>query len=100
MMMQAGLALIFDMDGVIVDSNPIHREAWRLYNQRFGIEMDEGMQQRMYGRRNDEIVRDVFGPGLDTDTVMAHGAAKESLYREMMASRLTLRSSSNVRKSG
>jgi beta-phosphoglucomutase len=88
MMIQAGLALVFDMDGVIVDSNPTHREAWREYNRRFGIETDEAMQQRMYGKRNDEIVQDFFGPGLPHDEVMAHGAGKESLYREIMAPRL------------
>jgi beta-phosphoglucomutase len=89
MMIQSGLALIFDMDGVIVDSNPLHRECWLLYNRRFGIETDEAMQQRMYGKRNDEIVRDFFGAGLSNDEVSAHGAAKESLYRELMAPRLT-----------
>jgi beta-phosphoglucomutase len=89
MTIQAGLALVFDMDGVILDSNPMHREAWRLYNQRFGIETDEAMQQRMYGRRNDEIVRDFFGAGLTPDEIVAHGASKESLYREMMGARLT-----------
>ena len=89
MRIRTGLALIFDMDGVILDSNPIHREAWRLYNRRFGIETDEAMEQRMYGKRNDEIVRDFFGSDLDPARVAAHGAAKESLYREMMASRLS-----------
>lgn len=84
-----GLSLVFDMDGVILDSNPTHREAWRVYNRRFGIETDEAMQQRMYGRRNDEIVRDFFGAGLPSAEVAAHGAAKESLYRQMMAPRLT-----------
>jgi beta-phosphoglucomutase len=88
MKIQAGLALVFDMDGVILDSNPKHREAWRLYNRRFGIEMDEAMQQRMYGRRNDEIVRDFFGAGLTPEQVLAHGAAKESLYRELMGGHL------------
>ena len=88
MKIQAGLALVFDMDGVILDSNPTHREAWRLYNRRLGIETDEAMQQRMYGRRNDEIVRDFFGAGLTSEEVVAHGAAKESLYREMMGARL------------
>jgi beta-phosphoglucomutase len=88
MKIQPGLALVFDMDGVILDSNPMHREAWRLYNQRFGIETDEAMQHRMYGRRNDEIVRDFFGAGLTPDEIVAHGAAKESLYREMMGARL------------
>jgi beta-phosphoglucomutase len=88
MMIHSGLALIFDLDGVIIDSNPVHQEAWRIYNLRFGIETDEEMQRRMYGRRNDEIVRDFFGPELDPQQVIAHGAAKERLYREMMASRL------------
>src|SRR5579862_5062965 len=88
MKIQPGLALIFDMDGVIVDSNPIHRESWRAYNLRFGIETDEAMQQRMYGKRNDEIVRDFFGPGLSAEQVAAHGSSKERLFREMMAPRL------------
>jgi beta-phosphoglucomutase len=38
----------------------------------------------MYGRRNDEIVRDFFGPGLSVEQIAAHGAAKEKLYREML----------------
>jgi beta-phosphoglucomutase len=83
-----GIALIFDMDGVIVDSNPLHRESWLLYNRRFGIETSEAMQQRMYGKRNDEIVRDFFGAGLSEEQVLAHGAEKERLYREMMSTRL------------
>lgn len=80
-----GLAVILDMDGVIVDSNPVHRNAWSIYNRRFGIETLEGMQQRMYGKRNDEIVRDFLGPHLTAAEVRAHGAAKERLYRELMA---------------
>ena len=80
MIIEPGLALIFDMDGVILDSNPIHREAWRLFNRRFGIETDEAMESRMYGKRNDEIVRDFFGADLDPGLVAAHGAAKESLF--------------------
>ncbi len=70
------------MDGVIVDSNPVHREVWAAYNRRFGIETDEAMQQRMYGRRNDDIVRDFFGDHLTLEEVRAHGAAKERLFRE------------------
>jgi beta-phosphoglucomutase len=82
------LALIFDMDGVIIDSNPLHRFAWLEYTRRHGVEMTEAMQQRMYGKRNDEIVRDFFGAQLDDGEVFAHGAAKEALYRELMKSRV------------
>lgn len=77
-------ALIFDMDGVIIDSNPLHRIAWAEYTHRHGIEMTEAMQQRMYGKRNDEIIRDFLGDDLTDQEVFAHGAAKEALYREMM----------------
>jgi beta-phosphoglucomutase len=77
-------ALIFDMDGVIIDSNPYHREAWIEYNRRHGIETTEAMQQFMYGKRNDVIVRDFFGTNLTEEEVFTHGAGKEALYREMI----------------
>ena len=83
-----GPALIFDMDGVLLDSNPAHREAWAAYNLRFGLETTPQMIERMYGRRNDQIIRDFFGSGLDADEVARRGAEKEELYREMVGPRL------------
>ena len=83
-----GLALIFDMDGVIVDSNPLHREAWAAFNRRYGVETTEAMHESMYGKRNDDIVRNFFGTGLPEAEVFARGAAKEALYREMAQDRL------------
>ena len=83
-----GLALIFDMDGVILDSNPMHREAWAAFNRRYGIETTEEMHERMYGRRNDQIVRDFFGDTLSAEEVAARGAAKEELYRDLIGARL------------
>jgi len=86
--LRPGLAMVLDMDGVIVDSNPLHTRAWILYNRRFGVDAGEFLAERMYGRRNDEIVRDFFGPQLTKEEVAAHGAAKEELYREMLEPRL------------
>jgi beta-phosphoglucomutase family hydrolase len=82
------LALIFDMDGVIVNSNLMHTEVWSRFNLRYGIQTTDAMIQRMYGRRNDEIVRDYFGADLSDQQVAARGQAKEALYREMIADRL------------
>jgi beta-phosphoglucomutase len=76
------------MDGVIVDSNPQHRLAWEAFNRRYGLETTEDMHRRMYGRRNDQIVRDFFGEQLPEDEVAARGFAKEALYREMIADRV------------
>jgi beta-phosphoglucomutase len=77
-------ALLFDMDGVIVDSNPLHRVVWEKYNRRYGVETTDEMQHRMYGKRNDEIVRDFFGPEMTDAEVFRRGAEKEALYREML----------------
>jgi beta-phosphoglucomutase len=86
------MALIFDMDGVIIDSNPLHSIAWSKYMRSQGIEMTGAMQQRMYGKRNDEIVSDFFGDHLghplSDAEIFAHGAAKEALYRELMTARI------------
>lgn len=83
--MPALSAFIFDMDGVIVDSNPQHRRAWAAFNLRYGLATTEDMHRRMYGRRNDQIVRDFFGEHLPDEEVAARGFAKEELYREMIA---------------
>ena len=82
-----GLAFIFDMDGVIIDSNPIHRAAWEAYNLRFGLVTTEAMHQSMYGKRNDEIVRHFFG-ALPEEEVFARGAEKEALFREMIREKI------------
>jgi beta-phosphoglucomutase family hydrolase len=80
-------AIILDMDGVLIDSNPLHAEAWSVYLSHYGIAADS-LMERMHGKRNDQIVRDLFGPNLTDAEVFAHGAAKEALYRQQMRPRL------------
>ncbi len=85
--LERGLALIFDLDGVVVDSMPLHTLAWQRYLERLGITRRDVADQ-MHGRRNDEIVREFLGPDLAGEVVLEHGAAKERLFREMMGSDL------------
>lgn len=87
MRIAAGLALVFDLDGVIVDSMPMHTEAWKRYLERLGIASDD-IERQMYGRRNDEIVRALIGANLSATEVFEHGAGKERLFREMMLPQL------------
>jgi len=83
----AGLALIFDLDGVIVDSMPVHELAWRRYLESLGFDGSD-ISSRMHGRRNDEIVRDFLGETMDQHAVLAHGAAKERVFRDLLRERL------------
>lgn len=92
-----GLALVFDLDGVVVDSMPVHTLAWQRYLLSLGIQGNQ-VETRMHGRRNDEIVRDFLGSDVDNQTVFRHGAAKERLFREMMLDQLNRRLVPGVRK--
>ena len=92
------IALIFDMDGVIVDSNPTHADAWSAYLLMHGIPAAD-VSRRMVGRHNSEIVRDFFsGQALSAEAIAEHGAKKEALYREMMAPALVDRLVPGVRE--
>jgi beta-phosphoglucomutase len=75
--------MIFDLDGVLIHSMPLHIRAWERYLENFGMTCHE-MEHLMHGKRNSELVRELFGPDLATDVVFEHGAAKERLFRQML----------------
>ena len=83
-----GLALVFDMDGVLINSNPIHVQAWEIFNRQYGVETTDRMRQNMYGRRNDEIVRAFFGDQLAPEEVLRRGREKEEIYRALVGNRI------------
>lgn len=75
------------MDGVIIDSNPVHTEAWASYLSQLGISADR-IEKRMLGKHNDAIVRDFIGSSLNQKEITEHGVRKEALYRELMRPQL------------
>jgi beta-phosphoglucomutase len=89
-LLAAGLALILDLDGVVVDSMPVHTLAWQRYLAELGVP-DNNVTERMHGRRNDEIFRDFLGNPVDEQTIFEHGAAKERLFRQLMQPQLMQR---------
>lgn len=50
-------AIIFDMDGVLVDSEPVHAEATRRLLSAHGVEFDPGPGEDFYGRTDREVFR-------------------------------------------
>ena len=62
---------------------PLHTLAWEEYLAGLGITI-EGLERRMHGKRNAELVHDLIATDLPEQTVFEHGAAKERLWREML----------------
>ncbi len=79
-------ALIFDMDGTMVDSMPWHAQSWVTFTQRHGlaIGVDEVMR-RTTGLTGVECMRDLFQRDMDDAEARALVEEKEVLYRELYA---------------
>ncbi len=77
------VAFLFDVDGVLVHSMPLHMQAWEEYLASLGIEVED-LERRMHGKRNAELVTDLISKDLTEAEAFAHGARKEELWREML----------------
>lgn len=79
-------ALIFDMDGTMIDSMPYHARSWQVFAERRGlaIELPE-LMRRTTGRNGAECMRELLGPNLPEDEAWRLIAEKEAIYRELFA---------------
>lgn len=67
-------ALLLDLDGTLVDSEPIHRAAYRAYFDARGWEYDEQVLSLFTGRRADDVFANEPGPWSGEDPLELHRA--------------------------
>jgi sugar-phosphatase len=68
-------AILFDMDGTLVDSTPIVERQWKRFADRHGLDYAEIMRVS-HGRRNQETIREI-APHLATAEIFAAFDAEE-----------------------
>ncbi len=82
-------AVIFDIDGTIVDNMHLHAEAFGIFAERHGLPaMTAADCARLDGRRNSEIFPIIFRREVGRDEWQAYEREKEGLYRELSKGRL------------
>lgn len=75
--------LIFDMDGTIIDSMPVHRSSWARFAARHGLsEQAHELERATSGRTGVEGMRALFGAALPLELAQSYVHEKETLYRE------------------
>ena len=83
-------ALLFDLDGTLIDSMPHHQSAWDAWHARRGLPIDsDAFFASTAGRANAEILADLF-PAHSAEEHRAMADEKEVLYREFAAQSLGL----------
>ncbi|URD96328.1 haloacid dehalogenase-like hydrolase [Musa troglodytarum] len=85
-------AILFDIDGTLCDSDPIHYCAFRETLQEIGFNDGVPITEDFYvnkisGNHNDDIARSLF-PGWDHDAAMKILDDKEAMYRRMAPEKL------------
>ncbi|MEW6272954.1 MAG: HAD family phosphatase [Thermodesulfobacteriota bacterium] len=78
-------AVIFDVDGVLVDSYAAHYASWRDALRENGLELSEDDFARTFGRTSREVIRELFRGEVDDAQVREIDARKEALYRDVVA---------------
>lgn len=83
-------ALLFDLDGTLIDSMPHHQTAWQEWHRRRDLPFDnDSFFTSTAGRANAEIMRELI-PGLSESDYADMGDEKEALYREIATHSLEL----------
>ena len=81
-------AVLWDMDGVIADSNSFHFAAWQETFAKRGINFTKEDFTKLFGTRNDFIIRKVLGKGLPEEDIEPIVQEKEASFRQKAKSNI------------
>jgi len=76
--------VIFDWDGVVIDSSRQHEESWDLLAEEEGLPLFEGHFKIGFGKRNELIIREILKWTTDPIEIARLGDRKEVLYRNII----------------
>jgi len=75
---------VFDMDGVVIDSHPAHREAWHGFLRTLDRDVcDHELDFILDGRKREDILRHFLGD-LSPEQVHQYGQRKDAFFRKQL----------------
>jgi beta-phosphoglucomutase family hydrolase len=78
-------AVLFDWDGVVIDSSPQHERSWELLAAAESLPLPEGHFKRGFGKKNETIIPDILGWARDPAEIQRLARLKEETYRRLVA---------------
>ncbi|MBU1975068.1 MAG: HAD family phosphatase [Nanoarchaeota archaeon] len=78
------IAVIFDMDGVMIDNNKYHKKSWKAFCKKYGFDLsDDNLKKHVYGKINSEIHNYLFGKEISAVQSSEYTQEKEKIYRDL-----------------
>ncbi len=78
-------AVIWDVDGVLIDSGEQHRRAWEQLAREEALPYSDAAFWATFGMRNADIFPRMFGVSGPPERIVALGDRKEAIYRALLA---------------
>jgi len=82
--------VIWDMDGVLVDTGKFHYQAWNDILPEYGISFSWHTFQTTFGMNNTGLMEKLLGHPVDVEFVNKISEKKESHFREIIKGQITL----------
>jgi beta-phosphoglucomutase family hydrolase len=77
-------AVIFDLDGTLIDNNAYHLKSWKKYLQNIGRDiLEEEYNANINGRTNKDVIQYIFQRQMSDEEIVKCTLEKEALYREI-----------------
>jgi beta-phosphoglucomutase family hydrolase len=82
--MNESKAVLWDMDGTLIDSEELHWISWRTTMDNEGVALTHDQFLSTFGRRNDTIITKWLGSAATPETIQRIANAKEEVYRHLV----------------
>ena len=77
-------AVIFDLDGTLIDNNAYHLQTWKIYLEKIGRDIsEEAYRKNINGRTNKDALEYIYNRKMTDEEAMVYALEKEALYREI-----------------
>ncbi|HEX8676230.1 MAG TPA: HAD family phosphatase [Segetibacter sp.] len=77
-------AVIFDLDGTLLDNNDVHLKAWKQYLKENNKQIsDEDFKENISGRTNKDAIEHIYQKEMTEDEASKYYLEKEEIYRKM-----------------
>ncbi len=80
--------VIFDMDGVLIDSYEQHRVSWQRMAKEHDVEMTDDQFATTFGKTSRDIIRTFWGDNVTDEQIRQMDDRKEAIFRDLLQEHL------------